>query len=151
MSSQIYNLGCPPGEVRGEISATLFELLHMEIVSHFKGRDSEDRGSRCSDLTTTASASLDNLGFRVGQSVCESLMKEETRYMRDDKDSVPGKVMKFIARTMWPRLFNSSSFPSLKTNKQRDMWVVDDPDFRLLHHISAGQQYKEHTQLVSVM
>jgi hypothetical protein len=147
MSSLQLVQSCPPGEIRGEISATVFELLHMEIVSHFKSRGIEGKSLDGDVSTQAAATSLDALGFRVGQSVCESLMKEEIRYMRDDKESVPGKVMKFIARTMWPRLFNSSFYPSLKTNKQRDMWVVDDPDFKLLHNISAGQQYKEHTQL----
>ena len=129
----------PKPDIFGEVSATLFELLHMEIVLYFQSSlENEGIGE--------VLEKLDSMGFRVGHSVCELLMKDEIRYMKDDKDTVPGKIMKFLARTLWPYLFNCKQ-PSLKSNK-RDIWVIDDPNFKLLERISSSEQYKDQAKLV---
>lgn len=130
-------------EIGGDVSFTLFELLHMEIVQYFQSKCSDDSQGEVTEK-------LEKLGFRVGQSVCELLMKEETRHMKDDKESVPEKTMKFVAKRMWQYLFNSSEHPHLSRskNKRKDVFVLEDRQFRLLQRISAGKQYAEHAQLV---
>lgn len=135
-------------EIIGDVSFTLFELLHMEIVQYFQTKSSDDGGGEVTE--SEAAEKLDKLGFRVGQSVCELLMREETRHMKDDKESVPEKTMKFVAKRMWQYLFNSSEHPHLSRskNKRKDVFVLEDRQFRLLQRISAGKQYAEHAQLV---
>lgn len=135
-------------EIQGDVSFTLFELLHMEIIQYFQTKSSDDSEGEVSKSEVVEK--LERLGFRVGQSVCELLMREETRHMKDDKESVPEKTMKFVAKRMWQYLFNASEHPHLSRskNKRKDVFVLEDRQFRLLQRISAGKQYAEHAQLV---
>ena len=135
-------------EIGGDVSFTLFELLHMEIVQYFQTKSSNNSEDEVTESEVTEK--LEKVGFRVGQSVCELLMREETRHMKDDKESVPEKTMKFVAKRMWQYLFNSSEHPHLSRskNKRKDVFVLEDRQFRLLQRISAGKQYAERAQLV---
>lgn len=135
-------------EIQGDVSFTLFELLHMEIIQYFQTKCSDDSEGEVSKSEVIEK--LERLGFRVGQSVCELLMREETRHMKDDKESVPEKTMKFVAKRMWQYLFNAPEHPHLSRskNKRKDVFVLEDRQFRLLQRISAGKQYAEHAQLV---
>ncbi|KAG8448493.1 hypothetical protein GDO86_015545 [Hymenochirus boettgeri] len=109
---------------------TLFELLHMEIVSHvYKSveEDEEDHG-RYTRI-------LEGMGFRVGQGLIERLTKDSPA-LRDELE-----IMKFMCKDFWTVLFKKQ-IDNLRTNHQ-GTYVLQDNRFMLLTQISCNKQYLE--------
>lgn len=104
---------------------------------------------------------LEQLGYRVGESLVERVCKDNPRF-RTELDA-----MVFLAKQFWVTLFNKQA-DHLKTNKQvgelralqravlncgsahtsQDMFVLYDNKFRMLVHMSDSAQYKDSAPLV---
>ncbi|CAK8683410.1 unnamed protein product [Clavelina lepadiformis] len=110
----------------GDASSVLFELLHSSLISYVCS--SEDNKSK-------SVSQLEAHGFRVGQSLAEQLTKDTPRF-KDDLE-----IMKFICRDFWNAVYQKQ-VDNLRTNHQ-GVYVLQDNNFKLFTHISAGKQYIE--------
>ncbi|KAM4642623.1 trafficking protein particle complex subunit 6b-like isoform 1-T1 [Discoglossus pictus] len=108
---------------------TLFELLHMEIVSHVykSAGQEEDQGKHI--------CVLENMGFRVGQGLIERLTKDGPSF-RDELE-----VVKFVCKDLWTVIFKKQ-IDNLRTNHQ-GTYVLQDNKFLLLTQVSNNKQYLE--------
>ncbi|MEE6489954.1 hypothetical protein FKM82_015743 [Ascaphus truei] len=109
---------------------TLFELLHMEIVSHLYksvGQEEEDQGKHI--------RVLESMGFRVGQGLIERLTKDSPSF-KDDLE-----VVKFVCKDLWMSVFKKQ-IDNLRTNHQ-GTYVLQDNRFLLLTQMSCSKQYLE--------
>ncbi|KAE8584983.1 hypothetical protein XENTR_v10021184 [Xenopus tropicalis] len=109
---------------------TLFELLHMEMVSHVYEHveeDEEDHGKH--------TRVLEGMGFRVGQGLIERLTKDSPSF-KDDLE-----VVKFVCKDFWTILFKKQ-IDNLRTNHQ-GTYVLQDNRFMLLTQLSSSKQYLE--------
>ncbi|KAM4695750.1 trafficking protein particle complex subunit 6A [Rhinophrynus dorsalis] len=109
---------------------TLFELLHMEIVSHVcktVEKDEEDQGKHI--------RILEGMGFRVGQGLIERLTKDSPSF----KDEL--EVVKFVCKDFWIFVFKKQ-IDNLRTNHQ-GTYALQDNSFMLLTQISFTRQYLE--------
>lgn len=111
--------------IQSDVSLSLFEFLHMEIVS-----DLQQRMNREVTVKT-----LERLGYRVGEALIERVAKDVPRFKSELEAIV------FMCKQFWVHTFNKP-MDNLKTNHQ-DTYVLYDNDFRLLTHISHGSQYNE--------
>lgn len=103
---------------------TLFDLLQMEIVSFIHSTKNVGKNE--------ANTKLEQMGFRVGQSLIEKFTKDSPRF-KDELD-----MMKFVCRDYWTVLF-SKQIDNLRTNHQ-GVYVLNDNSFKLLHKISGNRQ-----------
>lgn len=104
---------------------TLFDLLQMEIVSFIHSAKNVGKNE--------ANTKLEQMGFRVGQSLIEKFTKDTVRF-KDELD-----MMKFVCRDYWTMLF-SKQIDNLRTNHQ-GVYVLNDNSFKLLSKIAANRQY----------
>ena len=104
---------------------TLFDLLHMEIVLFVHKTKNMSKNE--------ANTKLEQMGFRVGQSLIERFTKDSARF-KDDLD-----LMKYICKEFWVMLF-SKQIDNLRTNHQ-GVYVLNDNNFKLLNKIYANRQY----------
>ncbi|MEE6489956.1 hypothetical protein FKM82_015743 [Ascaphus truei] len=117
---------------------TLFELLHMEIVSHLYksvGQEEEDQGKHI--------RVLESMGFRVGQGLIERLTKDSPSF-KDDLE-----VVKFVCKDLWMSVFKKQ-IDNLRTNHQ-GTYVLQDNRFLLLTQMSCSKQYLEEAPKVNPM
>ncbi|XP_012693876.1 trafficking protein particle complex subunit 6B, like isoform X2 [Clupea harengus] len=112
---------------------SLFEFLHMEIVSHVY-KEHESRGDNDKERGTCVSL-LELMGFRVGQGLIERFTKD-TPSFKDELD-----VMKFVCKDFWTNIFRKQ-IDNLRTNHQ-GTYVLQDNRFTLLTPLSSGKQYLE--------
>jgi len=104
---------------------TLFDLLHMEIVSWMHDFKNVSKSE--------ANTQLEQMGFRVGQSLIEKFTKDSPRF-RDELD-----LMKFICKEYWMILY-TKQIDNLRTNHQ-GVYVLNDNNFKLLSKMSTTRQY----------
>ncbi|XP_006871406.1 PREDICTED: trafficking protein particle complex subunit 6A [Chrysochloris asiatica] len=111
--------------------AVLFEFLHTEMVAELWARASDPSpGGQKTSLWV-----LENMGFRVGQSLGERLPRD-TLAFREELDA-----LKFLCRDLWAAVFQKQT-DGLRTNHQ-GTYIILDNDFPLLVRMAAGQQYLE--------
>ncbi|XP_002736776.1 trafficking protein particle complex subunit 6B-like, partial [Saccoglossus kowalevskii] len=79
---------------------------------------------------------LEQLGYRVGQSLVERFTKDSPRF-KDELD-----IMKFVCKDFWTTVYKKQ-VDNLRTNHQ-GVYVLQDNRFRLLIQIAAGKQYMEY-------
>ncbi|XP_033115833.1 trafficking protein particle complex subunit 6b-like [Anneissia japonica] len=108
---------------------TLFDFLHLEMVAHII------RGAKKKDDIDSCITKLEAMGYRVGQSLIERVLKEAPRF-KDELD-----VMKFICKDFWSSIFKKQ-VDNLRTNHQ-GVYVLQDNKFKILTQMSAGKQYLE--------
>lgn len=104
---------------------TLFDLLQMEMVSSIHSAKNVGKQE--------ANTKLEQMGYRVGQSLIEKFTKDASRF-KDELD-----MMKFVCRDYWTTLF-SKQIDNLRTNHQ-GVYVLNDNSFKLLSKISVSRQY----------
>jgi len=104
---------------------TLFDLLQMEIVNFIHSSKTIGKNE--------ANTKLEQMGFRVGQSLVERFTKDSARF-KDELD-----MMKFICKEFWIMLF-AKQIDNLRTNHQ-GVYVLNDNCFKLLNRISTNRQY----------
>eukprot|EP00794_Sanderia_malayensis_P019897 gene19897-21841_t len=107
---------------------TLFDLLHMEMVAYFYS-------SNVKNAKIEASAKLEKMGYRVGQSLIERFTKDTPRF-KDELD-----MLRFICKDFWMKIYKKQ-VDSLKTNHQ-GVYVLQDENFKLLSKISKERDYTE--------
>ncbi|XP_062408712.1 trafficking protein particle complex subunit 6B, like [Sardina pilchardus] len=112
---------------------SLFEFLHMEIVSHVY-KEQESRGDNDKERGTCVSL-LECMGFRVGQGLIERFTKDSPGF-KDELD-----VMKFLCKDFWTNIFRKQ-IDNLRTNHQ-GTYVLQDNRFALITQLSSGKQYLE--------
>ncbi|XP_071833095.1 trafficking protein particle complex subunit 6b-like [Apostichopus japonicus] len=105
----------------------VFEFLHMEIVSYFEKQTEEDDNLIISKL--------EQMGCRVGQSLSERFTRDSPRF-GSELD-----IIKFICKEFWVGTFKKQ-VDNLRTN-HLGVYVILDSRFKLLTHMSAGDQYLE--------
>jgi hypothetical protein len=119
-------------EIKAEVGQTLFELVHMEMLSYLiASSENEQRGELISNLEA--------IGYTVGERMMERSCKDVPRF-RTELDA-----MIFLCKQFWVHLFNKQ-IDHLKTNNQ-DMFVLYDNNFRLLMHLSNSSQYSDQVPL----
>ncbi|XP_038046297.1 trafficking protein particle complex subunit 6b-like [Patiria miniata] len=106
----------------------LFEFLHMEIVSYVEQSAKKDEKDRLV-------AKLEQMGYRVGQSVVERLTKDTPRF------SSELDIIKFICKDFWSSILKKQ-VDNLRTN-HLGVYVLQDNKFRFLVQLSASKQYLE--------
>ena len=104
---------------------TMFDLLKMEIVKFIHSSKTIGKNE--------ANTKLEQMGFRVGQSLMERFTKDTARF-KDELD-----MMKFICKDFWIVLFGKQ-IDNLRTNHQ-GVYVLNDSSFKLLSRISANRQF----------
>ena len=104
---------------------TLFDLLQMEVVSFFHSTKNVAKSE--------ANTKLEQMGFRVGQSLIEKFTKDTPRF-KDELD-----LMKFICKDFWVMLF-SKQIDNLRTNRQ-GVYILNDNGFKLLSKIAGNRQH----------
>ena len=109
---------------------TLFDLLHMEIVSFLHSQ-------KCASKSE-ANTKLEQMGFRVGQSLIEKFSKDMTRF-KDELD-----LMKYICKDFWVLLY-CKQIDNLRTNHQ-GVYVLVDSNFKLLTKITVNKQFVTEAQ-----
>lgn len=110
---------------------TLFEFLHMEMVSHVY----KMQATRGETDNRSGVAILENMGFRVGHGLIERMTRDSPSF-KDELD-----VMKFICKDFWIQVFRKQ-VDNLRTNHQ-GTYVLQDNKFTQLTQISTGKQYLE--------
>ena len=106
---------------------TLFDLLQMEMV-HFIHNS---KGIS----TNEANTKLEQMGFRVGQSLIEKFTKDSPRF-KEELD-----IMKYICKDFFV-LFYNKQVDNLRTNHQ-GVYVLVDSEFKLLNRIGPSRQHIE--------
>jgi len=106
---------------------TLFELLHMEMVSQMCN-------PKIPNAEAEACTKLEKMGYRVGQSLIERFTKDTPRF-KDDLD-----ILRYLCKDFWMKIYRKQ-VDSLKTNHQ-GIFVLQDENFKLLHKVSlcAGNE-----------
>ncbi|KAK2847145.1 hypothetical protein Q5P01_010144 [Channa striata] len=112
---------------------TLFEFLHMEIVSHVYKEQQSGKGELDSKERAVSVSILEGMGFRVGQGLIERLTRDSPSF-KDELD-----IMKFICKDFWTKVFRRQ-VDNLRTNHQ-GTYVLQDNKFALLTQLSSGKQY----------
>jgi len=115
-----------------ELAESCFEFLYLELVRTFYVKEEDDRGTR---------ASLDAMGFQVGQQLAERYTLERARF----SDHL--EVIKFICKEFWNELFKKQ-VDNLKTNRNREIFVLQDNRFRWLRHMSLPDDVTEAAEKV---
>lgn len=110
---------------------TLFEFLHMEMVSYVY----KQQATRGETDNRSGVSILENMGFRVGQGLIERMTRDSPSF-KDELD-----VMKFICKDFWIQVFRKQ-VDNLRTNHQ-GTYVLQDNKFTQLTQISTGKQYLE--------
>ncbi|KAM8903503.1 LOW QUALITY PROTEIN: trafficking protein particle complex subunit 6B, like [Spinachia spinachia] len=117
----------------GMADESLFDFLHMEIVSHiYKEQQSGKEEMDNKDRGVCVSV-LESMGFRVGQGLIERLTRDSPSF-KDELD-----VMKFVCKDFWTKVFRRQ-IDNLRTNHQ-GTYVLQDNTFSLLTQLSNGKQY----------
>ncbi|XP_054883693.1 trafficking protein particle complex subunit 6B, like [Poeciliopsis prolifica] len=112
---------------------SLFEFLHMEIVSHIFNEQQSNKGELDNKDRAACISLLEAMGFRVGQGLIERLTRD-TPSFKDELD-----IMKFICKDFWTKVFRRQ-VDNLRTNHQ-GTYVLQDNKFTLLTQFSGGKQY----------
>ncbi|MED6266593.1 Trafficking protein particle complex subunit 6B [Characodon lateralis] len=112
---------------------SLFEFLHMEIVSHIFNEQQSSKGEMDNKERAACISLLEAMGFRVGQGLIERLTRD-TPSFKDELD-----IMKFICKDFWTKVFRRQ-VDNLRTNHQ-GTYVLQDNKFSLLTQFSGGKQY----------
>ncbi|XP_065068989.1 trafficking protein particle complex subunit 6B-like [Rhopilema esculentum] len=107
---------------------TLFELLHMEIVTQMYS-------SNLKNAKVEAYTKLEKMGYRVGQSLIERFTRDTPRF----KDEL--EMLRFICKDFWMKIYKKQ-VDSLKTNHQ-GVYVLQDENFKLLSKISKERDFTE--------
>lgn len=106
----------------------LFDFLHMEIVEYVQR-------STCKDDKDKAISKLEQMGFRVGQSLIEKFTRESPRFTSELD------IIKFVCKDLWNGVYKKQ-VDNLRTNHQ-GVFVLQDNKFKLLTQMSSGKQYME--------
>lgn len=117
--------------IQAETSQCMFEFLHMEIVSQIQQEVGPNKKGEVMQR-------LEALGHRVGESLVERASRDHPRF-KNELDAVV-----FACKQFWMSAFNKN-IDNLKTNHQ-DTYVLHDNAFRLIQHISEGNQYRDEAQ-----
>ncbi|XP_076591793.1 trafficking protein particle complex subunit 6B, like [Chaetodon auriga] len=112
---------------------SLFDFLHMEMVSHVYKEQQSGKGEMDNKDRAVCVSVLESMGFRVGQGLIERLTRD-TPSFKDELD-----VMKFICKDFWTKVFRRQ-VDNLRTNHQ-GTYVLQDNKFSLLTQMSSGKQY----------
>ncbi|XP_075937820.1 trafficking protein particle complex subunit 6b isoform X1 [Anarhichas minor] len=114
-----------------------FQFLHNEVIQYIYKSAENGETENGRNIAT-----LENMGFRVGQGLIERLTKDTARF-KDELD-----IMKFVCKDFWTCVFKKQ-IDNLRTNHQ-GIYVLQDNKFRLLSQLSAGKQYLEHAPKMCV-
>ncbi|KAE8295384.1 hypothetical protein D5F01_LYC06310 [Larimichthys crocea] len=98
----------------GMADESLFDFLHMEIVSHVYKEQQSSKGEMDNKDRAVCVSVLESMGFRVGQGLIERLTRDSPSF-KDELDV-------------------------MKTNHQ-GTYVLQDNKFSLLTQLSNGKQY----------
>ncbi|XP_066914486.1 trafficking protein particle complex subunit 6b-like [Clytia hemisphaerica] len=109
---------------------TMFDLLQMEIVKFT--HSSKNIGKN------EANTKLEQMGYRVGQSLVEKLTKDAARF-NNELD-----MMKFICKDFWIMVYGKQ-IDNLRTNHQ-GVYVLNDNSFKLLNRITTNRQFVSECQ-----
>ncbi|XP_038549132.1 trafficking protein particle complex 6b-like isoform X1 [Micropterus salmoides] len=121
------------GYFTGMADESLFDFLHMEIVSHIYKEQQSSKGEMDNKDRAACVSVLESMGFRVGQGLIERLARDSPSF-KDELD-----VMKFICKDFWTKVFRRQ-IDNLRTNHQ-GTYVLQDNKFSLLTQLSCGKQY----------
>ncbi|XP_030854494.1 trafficking protein particle complex subunit 6b [Strongylocentrotus purpuratus] len=106
----------------------IFDFLHMEIVNFVQRTTSPDDKDK-------VISKLEQMGYRVGQSLIEKFTRESPRF------SSELDIIKFVCKDLWNGVYKKQ-VDNLRTNHQ-GVYVLQDNKFRLLTQMSSGKQYME--------
>ncbi|XP_071493922.1 trafficking protein particle complex subunit 6b-like [Diadema setosum] len=106
----------------------IFDFLHMEIVDYVQR-------SACKDEKDKVISKLEQMGYRVGQSLIEKFTRDSPRF------SSELDIIKFVCKDLWNGVYKKQ-VDNLRTNHQ-GVYVLQDNKFKLLTQMSAGKQYME--------
>lgn len=104
---------------------TLFDLLQMEMVHFIHNSKGISKNE--------ANTKLEQMGFRVGQSLIEKFTKDSPRF-KEELD-----IMKYLCKDFWVLLYNKQ-VDNLRTNHQ-GVYVLVDSEFKLLNRIGPSRQH----------
>uniref|UniRef100_A0A3Q0SKE4 Trafficking protein particle complex subunit 6B n=1 Tax=Amphilophus citrinellus TaxID=61819 RepID=A0A3Q0SKE4_AMPCI len=108
----------------GMADETLFEFLHMEIVSHVYKEQQSSRGTMDNKVCSV----VNHVSFYIFR------LTRDSPSFKDELD-----IMKFICKDFWTKVFRRQ-VDNLRTNHQ-GTYVLQDNKFALLTQLSSGKQY----------
>ncbi|KAF3847802.1 hypothetical protein F7725_020830 [Dissostichus mawsoni] len=120
-------------QLTGMADESLFDFLHMEIVSHMYTEQQSSKGEMDNKDRAVCVSVLESMGFRVGQGIIERLTRDSPSF-KDELD-----VMKFVCKDFWTKVFRRQ-VDNLRTNHQ-GTYVLQDNKFSFLTQLSSGKQY----------
>lgn len=103
----------PAGGAKREVAEVGLELLYLELVKACPQRPV-----------------LDAMGVQVGHQLAERYTTDRARFA----DSL--EVIKFICKEFWSEVFKKQ-IDNLKTNRHREIFVLQDNCFRWLRHVAG--------------
>jgi len=117
-----------------------FELLHLELVSQIIHNQDKAINTTTTDPAntssdSTATSSLELLGYNAGYRLIERLAKDYPKF-KDELD-----LLKFICKDFWVAVFRKQ-IDNLRTNHQ-GVYVLQDNSFKFLSKASQDRQYLE--------
>ncbi|XP_063958094.1 trafficking protein particle complex subunit 6b-like [Lytechinus pictus] len=106
----------------------IFDFLHMEVVDFVQRTTNSDEKDK-------VISKLEQMGYRVGQSLIEKFTRDSPRF------SSELDIIKFVCKDLWNGVYKKQ-VDNLRTNHQ-GVYVLQDNKFRLLTQMSSGKQYIE--------